>query len=203
MLSSSSSTFSILYQSLRMTTISKRKGLFQDSYALEYALRITERHVHTRQILSARCLFCVYVGRRKQAPSMTWWIITAVVNTLTKYVNKVFVQLQSDNLLVCQQKTILEKLAVDICAYTVSRGPIPITELAENCNSTHGRFSITHESVVNVIYDQGLFIRDTCDNLDDAEQMRIIRAVGKFHPVNCQRDHCHSRRKTLRELSYG
>jgi len=49
-----------------MTAISKqakRKGLFQDSYARDYALRVTERHTHTRQVLLVRCLFCIYVGR--------------------------------------------------------------------------------------------------------------------------------------------
>ena len=49
-----------------MTAVSKgtkRKGLFQDSYTVDYALKITERHIHTRQVLSARCLFCIYVDR--------------------------------------------------------------------------------------------------------------------------------------------
>ena len=52
-----------------MTAISKeakRKGVFQDSYALDYALKVTERHTHTRQVLSARCLFCIYVGREQK-----------------------------------------------------------------------------------------------------------------------------------------
>src|SRR5947207_7960924 len=51
-----------------MTAISKkarRKGLFQDSYTVDYALRVTERHTHTRQVLSARCLFCIYNGREQ------------------------------------------------------------------------------------------------------------------------------------------
>src|SRR5271169_4738341 len=40
----------------------KRKGLFQDSHTIDYALKVTERHTHTRQVLSARCLFCIYIG---------------------------------------------------------------------------------------------------------------------------------------------
>ena len=54
---------------------------------------------------------------------MSWWVVIAVVNILIKYVNKVFVQLQSDDLLVCQQKIILEKLAIDICVHTHVEGP--------------------------------------------------------------------------------
>jgi len=49
-----------------MTSISKeakRKGLFQDSYTVDYALKVTERHTYNRQVLSARCLFCIYIGR--------------------------------------------------------------------------------------------------------------------------------------------
>jgi hypothetical protein len=52
-----------------MAVISKearRKGSFQDSYTLNYALRIIERHIHTRQVLSARCLFCIYIGRESK-----------------------------------------------------------------------------------------------------------------------------------------
>ena len=49
-----------------MTAISKkpnRKGLFKDSYTIDYALRITECHTLTHQVLSVRCLFCIYLGR--------------------------------------------------------------------------------------------------------------------------------------------
>jgi len=117
---------------------------------------------------------------RKQMPPMSWWVIVAVVNTLTKYVNKVFIQLQSDDLLVCQQKLILEKLAVDICAHTNVDGPYPVDTIvvSQVPNLVFGRFSITHESVIELIYDQGLFIRETFDNLDDIEQNRVICAVG-------------------------
>jgi hypothetical protein len=114
---------------------------------------------------------------------MAWWVIVAVVNTLTKYVNKVFIQLQSDDLLVWQQKITLEKLAADICAHTHVEGPHPadtLIELVGDYNLMHGRFSISHESVVNVIYDQGLFIREAYDNLDEIEQIRVIRAVGNL-----------------------
>ena len=92
-----------------------------------------------------------------------------MVNTLTKYVNKVFVQPQSDDLLLCQQKIILEKLAVDICVHTHVEGPLPEDTIivAQSPNLVLGRFSISHESVIDVIYDQGLFIRETYDNLND------------------------------------
>jgi hypothetical protein len=120
---------------------------------------------------------------RKHAPPMSLWIVIAMVNTLTKYVNKVFEQLQSDNLLVCQQKVVLEKLAVNICAHTHVEGPLPaetLAELSEDSNSMRGRFIISHKSVIDVIYDQGLFIREIYDNLDDIEQTQIIRTIGNL-----------------------
>ena len=97
---------------------------------------------------------------QKHMPPMSWWVIIVVVNTLTKYVNKVFIQLQSDDLLVCQQKVILEKLAVDICAHTHVEGPNPTDEIVicQGPNLVFGQFSISHESIVKLIYDQGLFI---------------------------------------------
>src|SRR5216117_53791 len=116
---------------------------------------------------------------RKHMPPMSWWVIIAVVNKLTKYVNKVFVQLQSDTLLICQQKIILETLAVDICTHTHVEGQYPedTVVVRQGPNLVFRRFSISHESVIEVIYDQGLFIRETYDNLDDIEQNRIICAV--------------------------
>src|SRR5437667_6119652 len=96
---------------------------------------------------------------------MSWWVVIAVVNTLTKYVNKVFVQLQSDDLPIFQQKIILEKLAIDICVHTRVEGPHvegPPPEdtivVAQGPDLIVGRFSISHKSVIDVIYDQGLFI---------------------------------------------
>ena len=40
----------------------KCKGLFKDSYAFDYTLKVTERHIHTGQVLSACCLFCIYIS---------------------------------------------------------------------------------------------------------------------------------------------
>jgi hypothetical protein len=83
---------------------------------------------------------------------------------------------------VCQQKIILEKLAVDICVHTGVEGPNPEDTIVvrQDPNLIFGRFSISHESVIEVIYDQGLFIRETYDSLNDIEQNRIICAVGNL-----------------------
>jgi len=56
--------------SIAMTAISKeakRKGLFQDSYTIDYTLKITKHHTHTRQVLSARCPFCIYIEREQNS----------------------------------------------------------------------------------------------------------------------------------------
>lgn len=77
----------------------------------------------------------------------------------------------------------LETLVVNICAHTHVEGPHSADALAElmtDCNSMRGRFSINHEKIVDVIYDQGLFFRDIYDSLDEIEQIRIIDAVENF-----------------------
>ena len=105
-----------------------------------------------------------------------------MINTLIKHVSGVFVQLQSDNFLVSQQKIILENLAVDICAHTRVEGSYSedIIVVEQGSNLVFGRFSISHESVIEVIYDQGLFIRKLYDNLNSVEQNKVICAVGNF-----------------------
>ena len=115
---------------------------------------------------------------------MHWWVVTAVVGTLTKYVNKIFIQLQSDNLLVSQQRFILEKLATDICLHTYVDGPYSADTIAElaQCptNLTFGRFSISFASIIEVVYDQGLFIRETYDNLEITKQIELISVIGRL-----------------------
>jgi hypothetical protein len=45
----------------------KHKGLFKHSYTIDYTLKITKHHTHRRQVLSAGCLFCIYVGREQKS----------------------------------------------------------------------------------------------------------------------------------------
>ena len=68
--------------------------------------------------------------------------MTSVVSTLIKYVNKVFVQLQSDNLLVSQQKLILKKLAADIFTHTHVEGSLSADAIviAQSLNIIFERF---------------------------------------------------------------
>jgi hypothetical protein len=78
-----------------MTTISRNakcKGLLRDSYAFDYALKVTECCIHTRQVLSARCLFCVdkiqveIASDKKAAKSRHDELINStLVNTVTIY----------------------------------------------------------------------------------------------------------------------
>ena len=39
---------------------------------------------------------------------------------------------------------------------------------------------ISYDSIIDIIYDQRLFIREIYDNLDDIEQDRIVDAVGNL-----------------------
>lgn len=60
----SSYHLSLTLSTATMTAIAKKvkhKELFQDSNIFDYALKITERHTHTRQILLPCCLFCIYI----------------------------------------------------------------------------------------------------------------------------------------------
>jgi hypothetical protein len=119
-----------------------------------------------------------------QAPPTWWWVIIAVIATITEYINKTFVKLQADALLITQQNEVLQKLAADICIHANIDGPHDKEEIAtlnqSNCHSTtlQGRFSISYKSSIELIYDQGLFIRGLFDGLDDISKCRVVRAIG-------------------------
>ena len=79
-------------------------------------------------------------------------------------------------------KIILDKLTVDICIHTHVEDPYPEDTIVvtQAPNLIFGRFSITHKSIIEVIYDQGLFIREIYDNLSDNEKRRIICSMGNI-----------------------
>ena len=119
-----------------------------------------------------------------QAPPMWWWVIIVVIATITEYINKTFVKLQAEALLITQQNEVLQKLAIDICIHANINGPHNMEEIAtlnqSNSHSTtpQGSFSISYKSSIELIYDQGLFIRGLFDGLDDMSKCRVVRAIG-------------------------
>ena len=80
---------------------------------------------------------------------------------MTEYVNFIFIKLQFKYLLISQQASELQKLAIDICILINVEGPFEhekIMELSKGYYFTNGWFSVSYENIVTFLYDQGMFI---------------------------------------------
>jgi hypothetical protein len=116
-------------------------------------------------------------------PPYWWWVVIAVVKAVTDYVNPVFVKLQGKTLLISQQTAILAQLADELTILAGIDGPFndeQIEELAAGFNTTYGRWSIAHENVFLFINDQGMFVRNTFDELSSEDQDDVVYHVGKL-----------------------
>jgi len=116
-----------------------------------------------------------------KAPPSWWWVVIAAINALSEQVNIVFIKLQARDLLLSQQATAFDELAVPICAQIEIDGPYTEDQIAaidETTNCTFSRWSISYQNIINYLYDQGTFIEDTYNQLSIQSQIEIIHMVG-------------------------
>jgi hypothetical protein len=118
-----------------------------------------------------------------QAPPDWWWVVTASVNAISEQVNIVLIKLQSKELLISQQAEELQRLGAMLCTQIEMDGPLTEAEIAALDPITHcsfSRWSVTHENILNHLFDQGIFIIETYERLSDVQKVEIIQTIGKF-----------------------
>ena len=116
-----------------------------------------------------------------KAPPSWWWVVVAGINALAEQVNIVFIKLQAKDLLLSQQATAFDELAVVICRQIDIDGPYTADQIAaidKTTNYTFSRWSISNQNIINYIYDQGTFIEDTYNQLPIQSQIEIIHMIG-------------------------
>lgn len=137
---------------------------------------LLEKRVHLFQHIEEK--------QPSQAPPDWWWVVIAAISALADHVNIAFIKLQAPDLLVTQQKTVLENLAITICCqFSVERPHSPHQNEIRVGMITYGRFSVYHHNVIDFIYDQGTFIRDIFNSLSSEMQDKVITEVGM---MTCQ-----------------
>jgi len=100
-----------------------------------------------------------------------------------KEVDVVFIKLQSKCLLVSQQAAELEKLATGLCAHINIDGPFLKEEIALidlTLNAMFGRWSISHENLINWILDQGMFIQEIWEELLAESTVDLMQVISKL-----------------------
>jgi hypothetical protein len=136
------------------------------------------------------------------APPSWWWIVIAAISALSEQINIVFIKLQSKDLLISQQKAILENLAVGLSSQLGVDGPHTTVEMAALnivTTSTFGRWSIKHTNVIEFLNDQGLFVQSSLNHLpaDSAESCHyivnligqlIVRLIDGIVEIQCERN---------------
>jgi len=116
-----------------------------------------------------------------KAPPSWWWVAVAGINAIAEQVNIVFIKLQARDLLLSQQATAFDELAVSICGQIDIHGPHTADQIAaiDKCNNyTFSRWSISNQNIINYLYDQGTFIEDTYNQLPIRSQIDVIHMIG-------------------------
>ena len=84
-------------------------------------------------------------------------------------------------MLLSQQATAFDELAVSICVQIDLNGPHTVDQIAgiDKCsNCTFNRWSISNQNIINYLYDQGTFTEDTFNQLPIQSQIEVIHMIG-------------------------
>jgi hypothetical protein len=117
------------------------------------------------------------------APPDWWWIVIFGISALTDIINPVFTKLQAPNLLVSTQATILEGLAIDICAAVGIDGPFDSETLARvnrEFYCTFGRWSVSYCRVRTFLENLGMYPRQTLPQLDFQLCRKVLMSMGQL-----------------------
>ena len=117
------------------------------------------------------------------SPPLWWWIVAAAVRAVTEVVNITFVKLQSKDMLVSQQLEELSNLASLVCSLTGVRGPYSKEQLAEFNPvqfSTCGRWAIKDMDIWEFLHDQGSFVADCLDEIEEVDRFEVVSSIGEF-----------------------
>ena len=82
-----------------------------------------------------------------KAPPSWWWVAVAGINAIAEQVNIVFIKLQARDLLLSQQATAFDELAVSICGQIDINGLHTVDQITaiDKCNNyTISRWSISN-----------------------------------------------------------
>ena len=138
-------------------------------------------------LLKHRITLLEYLDKKAptQAPPAWWWVIIAAIGVITAHVNIVFKKLQSKGLLITQQTTELQQLAVVISAHLGIEEPNDSDSIvvADDNTVVHERWSVSHSSVIGFLQDQGSFVSKIFNeelSSDLLLQRRIIHMIGRF-----------------------
>ena len=116
------------------------------------------------------------------APPVWWWIVIHGIGALTEIINPVFTNLQSNNLLILTQTTLLDELAVDICNAVGNTGPCSADEIQElkvsGFNCTCGKWSVTYACVMEFLKGLQMYRCHALVDLSDELHHKVTKSVG-------------------------
>ena len=119
-------------------------------------------------------------------PPSEWWIQIMIIAVFAKRAKICFRQLQGHTCLVAAQRQHLSNLCEDIVEFIEAKGPLSLTEtkdLEEKENeiwlfSTEKKFASKLDSVIDFVLDQGSFVLDKIEALDDTVTQKLYKDVG-------------------------
>ena len=134
-------------------------------------------------LLDKRVQLLQYIQQKQptQAPPTWWWIVVAAIGGLAQQTNVVITKLQSKDLIISQQTTLLTGLASSFCQEIQIEGPYDeahINSIDKQYNSTYGSYSVSHDNVNLYLQDQGIAVQESLLNLGYEASRSVVNIIG-------------------------
>ena len=117
--------------------------------------------------------------RLREIPSLSWWIVIAVVSEISSHVSECVSSLQGRRGTLQHQKCAVEELLTTLKRISFveriaeNAAPDPNEDLVVLQN-----WKVCHSDLVGLIQDQGVFAIQTFDALDQEAREEVVQAVG-------------------------
>jgi hypothetical protein len=120
--------------------------------------------------------------RPVQAPTDNWWILAASLLPVFETLTTTFTILQARNMVISQQRHEMEALVGKVCSGIGARSSLDgsLERIDPDTIVSNGDWWIARDSICDHVHDQGTWVRDVFEGLDDPAKSKVVHEIGLF-----------------------
>jgi hypothetical protein len=120
--------------------------------------------------------------RPVQAPIDNWWILAASLLPVSETLATTFTILQARNMVVSQHRHEIEALVGKVCSGIGARSSLDgsLEGVDPDTIVSNGDWRIARDSICDHMHDQGSWVRDMFEGLDDPAKSKVVHEIGMF-----------------------
>jgi hypothetical protein len=120
--------------------------------------------------------------RPVQAPTNNWWILAAPLLPVFETFATTFTILQARNMVISQQRHEMEALVGKFCSGFGARSSLDgsLEGVDPDTIVSNGDWWFARDSTCDHLHDQGSWVRDMFEGLDDPGKSKVVHEIGLF-----------------------